>query len=161
MITIPNYSSYAITENGQVWSKRTCKWLKPGLGTNGYFFVVLRKNRKSCSKEIHRLVLETYVGKCPIGMECRHLNSNPRDNRLENLCWGTRVENRQDSIKQGTFLSGTKHPNSKFTDYDIRMIIYMWRTGLFLQKEIAKIYNICQQKVSQIVNKKRYKILWQ
>lgn len=50
----------------------------------------------------HRLVLEAFVGPCPEGMECRHLNGIRGDNRLENLCWGTHQENYQDRICHGT-----------------------------------------------------------
>jgi len=48
------------------------------------------KNRRY---EVHRLVLETFSGPCPEGMECMHLNGIADDNRVENLRWGTRSEN--------------------------------------------------------------------
>jgi HNH endonuclease/NUMOD4 motif len=32
---------------------------------------------------VHRLVLEAFVGPCPPGQECRHLNGNPSDNRWD------------------------------------------------------------------------------
>ncbi len=51
------------------------------------------------SKKVHRLVLETFVGPCPAGMECLHADGDPTNNRLENLRWGTRVENRADMRK--------------------------------------------------------------
>lgn len=35
-------------------------------------------------------------------MECRHLNGNPVDNRLENLCWGTHSENEYDKHRGRT-----------------------------------------------------------
>lgn len=48
------------------------------------------------SKLVHRLVLETFVGPCPQGMECLHRDGNPANNCLDNLHWGTRHENRAD-----------------------------------------------------------------
>jgi hypothetical protein len=45
---------------------------------------------------VHRLVLLAFVGEPPEGCEARHLNGIPDDNRLENLAWGSRVENRRD-----------------------------------------------------------------
>lgn len=50
---------------------------------------------------VHVLVLEAFVGPCPPRMECRHLNGNPADNRLENLRWGTRKENSADRKAHG------------------------------------------------------------
>lgn len=51
---------------------------------------------------VHVCVLEAFVGPCPEGMETRHLNGNPSDNRLDNLCWGTPKENGEDRIRHGT-----------------------------------------------------------
>ena len=64
---------------------------------------------KSDIRLVHRLVLETFVGPCPEGMECRHLNDNPADNRLSNLCWGTRTDNMFDRTRNRIDNNGTKH----------------------------------------------------
>lgn len=42
---------------------------------------------------VHRLVLESFVGPCPPGMEACHANGNGFDNRLENLRWDTHENN--------------------------------------------------------------------
>lgn len=60
-------------------------------------------NDKLKTAFVHRLVLEAFVGPCPgEGFMCRHLNGNPADNRVENLAWGTALENAQDVIRHGT-----------------------------------------------------------
>lgn len=41
---------------------------------------------------VHRLVLETFVGPCPEGKTCDHINRVRDDNRLENLRWATASE---------------------------------------------------------------------
>lgn len=46
---------------------------------------------------VHRLVLESFVGPRPEGMQCLHANGDPGDNRLSNLRWGTKVENWEDA----------------------------------------------------------------
>ena len=170
---IPGFPNYAISRDGRVWSKprkdtinRKVKgrWLKPGINGNGYWGVVLAVGLQSHSCTIHRLLLETYVGPCPTGMECRHLNSIRTDNQIENLAWGTKSENQMDSIRHGTHkiphLRGEDVVTSKLTEQDVRMIIYMYRTGLFLHREIAKVYNICRSEVGFILTKKRWKHLW-
>jgi hypothetical protein len=45
------------------------------------------------NRYVHTLVLEAFVGPRPEGKECRHLNGNPADNRLDNLCWSTHSRN--------------------------------------------------------------------
>lgn len=46
---------------------------------------------------VHRLVLETFVGPCPEGMEARHYpDMDPSNNRLENLSCSTHRKNLAD-----------------------------------------------------------------
>src|SRR5271167_2615180 len=49
--------------------------------------------------QLHRLVLLAFVGPCPEGMECRHLDGNHLNNRLGNLEWNTHLVNMQDKIR--------------------------------------------------------------
>ncbi|KKM63215.1 hypothetical protein LCGC14_1513630, partial [marine sediment metagenome] len=115
---------------------------------------------------IHRLILETYIGPRPKGMECRHLNGNPADNRFENLCWGTHVENSQDSIKHGTHVGlinhGEKNGHSKLTDSIVVLIRQLWHIRWMntTQSELAEMFGISQSRVSAIVNKKSWKHIW-
>lgn len=46
--------------------------LKPGTH-KGYKFVTLMQLGVSRTRLVHRLVLESFVGPCPPGLECRHL----------------------------------------------------------------------------------------
>lgn len=71
--------------------------IKPIQRPDGYLVV----NLKQHSRRIHRLVLEAFIGSCPRGYECRHLDGNRQNNKLTNLTWGTRSENAQDRIKHG------------------------------------------------------------
>ena len=109
---------------------------------------------------IHRLVLETYVSQRPRDMECRHLNNNPTDNRLENLRWGTKKENQHDRVENGTSMEGIKHPLVKLTEQQVRQIIYVCRTGLFTLKEIASWYNVTWECIRNIKNRKSWKHIW-
>jgi hypothetical protein len=59
----------------------------------GHLNVSLGANK---TRLVHRLVLLACVGEAPVGCEARHLNGIPHDNRLENLKWDTRLENRKD-----------------------------------------------------------------
>jgi len=171
MKDIPGFERYCVTEDGRIWSKpkrggrsKYGKWLKPYTKSDGYLAVGLCTNDKRKHKPIHRWILETFVGPCPEGMECRHLDDNKKNNNLDNLRWGTRSENIMDSVRHGTHFipncKGERQGHAKLTEKQVRMIIYMWNTGLFKQGEIAKVYNIDQSHVSDIVNKKCWKHLW-
>lgn len=74
--------------------------LKPGrFSKYGHVSVVL--GHGAIGSPVHQLVMKTFVGEPPEGMEVLHNNGDPADNRLENLRYGTRTENILDVYKQG------------------------------------------------------------
>ena len=166
--TIPGFPNYAITKDGRVWSKprqRSSKrgiWIKSRQTKCGYSHCGLYQDGQISWVLIHRLVLETYIGPCPSGMQTRHLNGNKQDNRLENLCWGTKRENMRDIVHHGTRSRhfGEKNGQTKLIERNVRMIIYMYHTGLFTMQEIAISYKIGIATVSNIINKKSWRHLW-
>ena len=65
-------------------------WTRGSRMKSGYFSVCVQGHRNLL---VHRLVLETFVGPCPDGMECDHRNRDGLDNRVDNLSWVTHSEN--------------------------------------------------------------------
>lgn len=77
--------------------------LKPQpAGKYGHLKVAPCKDGKEHPVQIHQLVMRAFVGACPEGQEVRHLDSAPWNNTLANLAYGTRVENAQDRVQNGT-----------------------------------------------------------
>jgi len=95
--TIPGWA-YEASTFGQIRACNTGRILKLHVRKKGpsgpyYVRVGLYRERKQFHLHVHRLVLEAFVGTRPAGRQCRHLNGDPIDNRLENLAWGTDEEN--------------------------------------------------------------------
>ena len=167
MKLIPNFPNYAITEDGKVWSfprlhnprsRGRGKWLKPWVTNHGHLQIELYRNGIRHRDLIHRLVLQTFVGQCPEGMECCHYNGNPQDNRLENLRWGTHSENKQDQNRHGwNVCKGENHPYAKLTEYDVKMIIGLYKTGVFTQLELAKIAGVSRSSIEDIIHNRTWK----
>lgn len=153
MKSILNFPNYAVTKTGKVWSVRRKKWLKPSINSSGYPHVTLCNETGKYDYHVHRLVLETFIGQPLPKQECRHLNGNPQDNRLENLRWGTHRENVNDAVKHGTHVKkyGEQNPLSKLSDLARRLILYQYSTGLFLQKELAMEYKVYPRTISRLV----------
>ncbi len=77
-------------------------------GPREYLAVYLNRGGKNHICYIHRAVLSAFEGEAPEGMECRHLNGDKYDNRLENLAWGTPSQNIYDQIDHGTHRNARK-----------------------------------------------------
>lgn len=158
---IPGFPNYRITPNGQIWSGTKYKWIKPCENKKGYLCVTIVGQRRLFCK-VHRLVLETYVGPCPVGMETRHLNGNKQDNRLENLCWGTHQENMRDTIVHGISGSpkGELAGKSKLCREQVKVIFHAYHDGIGTLKELAHAFSVHLGTIHLIVRKKTWGHLW-
>lgn len=94
---------YEISDLGRVRRVATGRILKMCVGTKtGHLKVILHDGDHVAQVKVHRLVLESFVGVRPAGLQCRHLDGNPTNNVVSNLAWGTVRENRADMIGHGT-----------------------------------------------------------
>lgn len=161
MKAIPGFPEYSITKEGRIWSDITHQWLNLAISSNGYPTVILfnREQHKKKQFSIHQLVLSAFVGLCPVGKECRHLNSVRTDNRLCNLEWGTRKENHHDAILLGTHQGlknkGENHPQAKLDNEDIRDIRRMSHDGIS-DWLIGRAFGVCRTIINRIKNRKHW-----
>lgn len=68
----------------------------------GYLRIAFLDKTVSTSRTVHSVVADAFLGLRPDGQEVRHKDGNPKNNLLDNLEYGTRTENMQDSLKHGT-----------------------------------------------------------
>lgn len=119
------------------------------INKNGYVQVTLSHEGKLISRRVARLVLLTFVGPCPDGQEARHRSGRRTDNRLENLLWGTKIENAADREQHGTTARGERHGKTKLTTADVITIRSLCGAGVEHEK-IAAQYGISRPAVSAI-----------
>lgn len=94
MVDIKGYEGlYAATEDGQIWSYRSKKFLKSYTSGAGYLQVDLYKDGKKGRYKVHRLVAETYIPNPENKPEVNHKSEIKTDNNVDNLEWTTRKEN--------------------------------------------------------------------
>jgi hypothetical protein len=108
--------AYEVSELGHVRrvtrskGARAGRVLKPTPGRVGHLSVELNGDRDASGNRVrrrvyvHRLVLEAFVGPCPVGCEALHRDGNPANNTRANLRWGTHTENMRDACAHGTTL---------------------------------------------------------
>lgn len=127
-------SGYRVGTDGSVWScrrpgrpsgtptLRRGEWRKlvASPDSNGYLTVKIAGR----TRKVHELILTAFRGSRPPGLECRHLNGNPADNRLRNLRWGTPTQNTTDRHRHGR-----RHGMAKLMEPTIRRIWRLHQTG--------------------------------
>ena len=126
---------------------------------NGYYIVTLYRNNKGKTKYIHRIILESFVGPCPNGKECRHLDGIKSNNRLPNLVWGTHYENAQDTVKHGNHFQpdcrGSRHGESKLNESNVLLIRHLLNLGI-KQLELVHRFGVTQGLISSIKLRKSW-----
>lgn len=161
---VAGFLAYQIGTNGYLWTSHGGNWKRKryrpwerikGGNEGGYLRVTISLNGMSRRRFIHEIVLETFVGPCPPGMECRHLNGNSSDNRLSNLRWGTPAENCADKELHGTMARGSKSGNAKLTEDDVAEI-HSRVAGGETHRSIAKHFGIHGSRISRISRRQEW-----
>lgn len=116
---IPEFPGYLASRAGQIYSLKSKKVLSLIEADDGHRYVFLYRQGKMTKCWVHRLVLLTFIGPPSVGQEARHLNDLPFDNRLENLAWGTHLENQRDKVLNGYSTRGEKSWSHKLTEADV------------------------------------------
>lgn len=91
---IPGYEgSYLISEDGQIWNKKTGAAMHGNVNSHGYMVFSLTQNGKKKDCKLHRLLAMTFIPN-PEGYECvNHIDGNKLNNSLGNLEWCTKGYN--------------------------------------------------------------------
>ena len=126
------------------------KILSPGrFCKSGHVSVVLGHGTQG--KPVHQLVMKTFVGEPTEGMEVLHNNGNPKDNRLQNLRYGTRTDNILDVYRQGR-----RWRKLSVNDvYDIRFELMCGFSG----RQVADMHGVSESIISSIKRGRTYKWL--
>ena len=154
---------FAITEDGQIWSKRSNKFFKLRL-SNGYLTTCTKiggRSGKSVELMAHRLVAKAYIPNPDNKPFVNHKDGNKQNNHVSNLEWCTPKENSQHASSLGLYkaASGVDNPCAKLTDEDVLFIRANYKPydREFGTKGLGRKFNIAQQTISKIINNKKYK----
>lgn len=116
--------------------------LLPQKHSQGYQQVTCRGDLKL----VHALVLATFVGPCPEGMECAHNDGDKTNNTLANLRYALPKSNANDRRLHGTSGRGEKNASAKLKAEDVLGI----RTSGLKQSELALQYGVAQATISKV-----------
>lgn len=174
MRPIPNFPGYFATEDGKIYS--TLTWgghgnrrrgqespreLRPGRIGGGRFHVTLFRHGLRHQRFVHRLILETFVGPCPVGMICCHGPAGRGDHSLNNLEWGTQKKNcGPDKIRDGKDIHGEEHKLSKLNELKVRIIRRAYsnrgRDGIS-GVELGRIFGVTRKNICEITRQRSWR----
>jgi hypothetical protein len=167
---IEGFPSYRVSNLGRVqtcvvpgtsrthentWRDRRAYEVKKKYG-KPHLAVMLHREGKPHHFLVHRLVLAAFVGPCPAGLQCLHRDGNPRNNRVDNLRWGTQRENSADAVRHGVMRRGSGHGVAKLDEERVAELKRMRREGKTI-KSLAVVFRVSVGTVCNIVNGRAWK----
>jgi hypothetical protein len=105
---IKGYSSYEVSNEGNIRNKETMQMVKPHKARNGYSLIKLYRDGKPFTRQVHRLVAMAFIGDVE-GLEVNHKDGNKANNNVENLELVSRSENIKHAYANG--LMKDHHPD--------------------------------------------------
>ena len=117
---------------------------------HGYVRVCLRKPDNIKYRFIHQLVLESFIGKSPLGYQVNHIDGNKQNNYVGNLEYITPSGNRHHAYQTGLQkpIRGIDHHNAKLTVAQVKEIRTL--IGKIPQKDIANKFNVSPSSIGDI-----------
>lgn len=155
---------YFVTEEAQVYSPISNRWLKPWTDKDGYLRITLMDiNNIRKALPLSRVVMMTHA---PIAnmsnLEVNHKDGDKTNNELWNLEWVTTQENIEHALKNGLRCSqGENNPGHKLAQNEIFEIIDLLQETTYIYKEIASFYGVHEETIARIKRKKSWKHLTQ
>lgn len=149
------FPGYAVSSEGRVRGK-SGRILSPGVGGVGYPVVVMYRDGKGTTVNVHRVVATAFHGEPARGMDAAHLNGVRTDNRAVNLRWVTRAENLSHMVAHGTAQRGEQHGAARLTEADVRAIRRAVSEGA-THAATADAFGVARVTVTFIVNRRRWR----
>jgi len=124
-------------------------FVKPILGSRGYYVVNLTKPGVRKQFFLHKMVLEAFKGIRPDGLQACHNDGNRLNCHIDNLRWDTPSANHKDKRLHGTWQIGEKSNNVKFTT-DVVLAI---RKEKLTPMQANKKYGVSLTHAKRIINR--------
>lgn len=161
IIEFPHY----FAENGNIYSMWPInlyanpptkpRKLKPWKDKDGYNVVGLYRAGKKYTRRVGRLILQTYRGPCPKGMEMCHGLNGKSDDSLANLSWNTHSKNMGvDKLRDNADSRGENNAQSKLNEKRVLKIRTL--EGKMTEKEIAKKFSMGSSQVHRIIRREAW-----
>lgn len=138
---------------GWTVTDREC-WEFNGPRRNGYGQISITGNRSAIAS---RVAYETWVGEIGEGMFVCHQCDNPACINPAHLFLGTHEENMDDCKSKKRHAFGERQGGAILTEEQAVQVREMYATGAYTQKELGKMFGVCQTAISATTRKVNWK----
>jgi DNA invertase Pin-like site-specific DNA recombinase len=149
---------YQVSSKGRIRGLRSGKILKISQSSDAHESVMLRIGGESFNWPVHRIVMAAFEGPAPEDRPLvRHLDGDPTNNHLENLCYGTAQENWRDTVRHGTAAIEEDHPGAKLTVAQVEAIRREYASTPVNMTELSEKYGVDAGTIRPIVTGKTWR----
>lgn len=145
---VVEFENYKVSNYGRI--KNSHKILKTFSYGDSYVKINLTNKDSYKKLRVHCLVARVFLGPCPQGKEVNHKDGIKKRNYVWNLEYITHLKNIEHAVCNGFM-------NTKLTKKDILLIRRF--VNFESQWRVAQRFNVSNQNISLIVNKKIWKHL--
>lgn len=144
----PEAPNYEVSTHGRFRNAKTGRLLT-GRNQNGWIKAHLQVNGKRKHPGVHRMVLRTFRGPCPPGMEGCHKDSVRDNNFLDNLIWGTKA----DQYKHRVLTGNMRY--DRLADVEVLEMRRRYKAGE-TAAELSEVYGITHQRACDAIKGRTY-----
>ena len=165
---VPEWTNYEIAQDGTVRRRMPGKGthvgriLKPWPGRHGYPQVGISRMvggvHLTRSRSVHRLVMAAWVGSCPEGMECHHIDGDKTNPHLSNLEYVTHKDNIRHAVADGLWgrARGEASGSTKLNAWQVRLARSLYDCGEMRIAQLAKLFGITRAPMGYIVHRQTW-----
>ncbi|WP_321388989.1 HNH endonuclease [uncultured Enterococcus sp.] len=146
--------SYQVSSTGRIKSLLTDRAtiLKTRVNQWGYEVVNLKIEKETKTKQIHRIVAETFLGSDLAKSQVNHKDGDKLNNRLDNLEWVTPKENMEHANMMQLRMSRS---HKQLSDREKDAILYLTTLSEVSYLTIATAFSVNKRTISRVASEWR------
>lgn len=123
-----NYPGYLVSNKGRVMHNGNILSDRRG-DREGHLAIGIGSEKDRKYSYVHRLVADAFISNPDNKPIVRHLNDIPDDNDVNNLAWGTVLDNHNDCVANGKYRAFTDEDREKSYAKSRKLIIAIFHDG--------------------------------